>query len=121
MSLTMRKQGYTLLVTIGLIIPATMTLGQSLWGSVLMSAASPGTAIVDASGPNAPEPPRADIQSLRPKVDRDRQHLERITALVEAGAVRLPEITVFALSEAATAHAISESRHLRGNLVLAVR
>jgi NADPH:quinone reductase-like Zn-dependent oxidoreductase len=82
---------------------------------------SGGRAAFIASGPNAPEPPRADIQSFRPKVDRDRQHLERITALVEAGAVRLPAITVFALSEAATAHAISESRHLRGNLVLAVR
>jgi NADPH:quinone reductase-like Zn-dependent oxidoreductase len=80
-----------------------------------------GRAAFIASGPNAPEPPRPDIQSFRPKVDRDRQHLERITDLVKAGAVRLPAITVFALSEAATAHAISESRHLRGNLVFAVR
>jgi NADPH:quinone reductase-like Zn-dependent oxidoreductase len=80
-----------------------------------------GRAAFIASGPNAPEPPRADMQSFRPKVDRDRQHLERITDLVEAGAVRLPAITVFALSEAATAHAISESRHLRGSLVFAVR
>ena len=80
-----------------------------------------GRAAFIASGSSAPEPPRADLQSLRPKVDRDRQHLERIAALVEAGAVRPPEITVFPLSEAAAAHTISESRHLRGNLIFAVR
>ncbi len=80
-----------------------------------------GRAAFIASGSSAPEPPRADLQSLRPKVDRDRQHLERIATLVEAGAVRSLEITVFPLSEAAAAHTISESRHLRGNLIFAVR
>jgi len=80
-----------------------------------------GRAAFIASGASAPEPPHADLKSLRPKVGRDRRHLERIAALVESGAVRRPEITVFPLSEAQAAHAISESRHLRGNLVLAVR
>lgn len=80
-----------------------------------------GRAAFIASGSSAPAPPVADLKSLRPKVNRDREHLERIAALVEAGAVRPPEITVFPLSEAATAHTISESRHLRGKLILAVR
>ena len=80
-----------------------------------------GRAAFIASGATAPESPRADLQSLRPKVGRDRQHLEHIAALVEAGVIRRPEITLFPLSEAVAAHIISESRHLRGNLVFAAR
>ena len=37
------------------------------------------------------------------------------------GAVRVPEIKVYPLSEAAAAHKVSESRHLRGKLVFKVR
>ncbi len=80
-----------------------------------------GRAAFIASGNAAPAPPRADVVSLRPRVGRDRAHLERIVALVTAGAVRVPEITLYALSEAAAAHAVSEGRHLRGKLVFKVR
>ena len=52
---------------------------------------------------------------------RDRPHLQRIVALVKSGAVRMPEITRYPLSEAAAAHAVSEGRHLRGKLVFDVR
>ena len=82
---------------------------------------SGGRAAFIASGGTAPEPPRDDVASLRPNVERDRAHLERIVELVESGAVRAPEIKLFPLSEAAAAHAISESRHLRGKLVFMVR
>jgi len=41
--------------------------------------------------------------------------------LVEAGAVTAPPITTFDLSQAEAAHRLSESRHLRGKLVFAVR
>ena len=74
-----------------------------------------------ASGAKAPASPRPDVQALRPAVGRDRPHLQRIVALVEAGAVRRPEVTVFPLAEAAEAHRISEGRHLRGKLVFKVR
>ena len=74
-----------------------------------------------AAGMQAPESPRADVTSLRPKVGRDRGHLERIAALLVEGALRLPEITVFPLSQAVAAHRVSEARHLRGKLVLKVR
>jgi NADPH:quinone reductase-like Zn-dependent oxidoreductase len=74
-----------------------------------------------ASGGKAPESPRADVQALRPAVTRDRPHLERIVELVEAGAVRVPEITEYPLSEAVEAHKVSEGRHLRGKLVFRVR
>ena len=80
-----------------------------------------GRAAFIASGPTAPRSPRDDVVALRPQVGRGRRHLERIVELVEAGAVRVPEITRFPLSEAAAAHRLSQSRHLRGKLVLEVR
>ena len=80
-----------------------------------------GRAAFIGSGPTAPAPTRNDVVSLRPKVGRDRAHLERIIALVAKGAVRVPEIKVYPLSEAAAAHRVSEGRHLRGKLVFKVR
>jgi NADPH:quinone reductase-like Zn-dependent oxidoreductase len=80
-----------------------------------------GRAAFIASGNTAPPSPRADVASLRPKAGRDRPHLDRISALVTSGAVRVPEITTYKLSEAAAAHAVSEGRHLRGKLVFKVR
>jgi len=80
-----------------------------------------GRAAFIGSGPTAPVPPRNDVVSLRPKVGRDRAHLERIVALVTGGAVRVPAIKVYPLSEAAAAHRLSEGRHLRGKLVFRVR
>jgi NADPH:quinone reductase-like Zn-dependent oxidoreductase len=80
-----------------------------------------GRAAFVASGPQAPKPPRADVQSLRPNVARDRAHLDRIVALVTAGAVKLPEVTLFPLAQAAAAQKVSEGRHFRGKLVLTVR
>jgi NADPH:quinone reductase-like Zn-dependent oxidoreductase len=82
---------------------------------------SGGRAAFIASGPQAPESPRSDVESLRPAVGRDRPHLERIVELFEAGAVRVPDITTYPLAEAAAAHRVSEGRHLRGKLVFAVR
>lgn len=80
-----------------------------------------GRAAFIASGSTPPESPRADVESLRPRVGRDRPHLERIVELFEAGAITVPEITRYPLSEAAEAHRISEGRHLRGKLVFEVR
>jgi NADPH:quinone reductase-like Zn-dependent oxidoreductase len=80
-----------------------------------------GRAAFIASGNTAPPSPRPDVASLRPKVGRDRAHLDRVAALVTGGAVRVPEITTYKLSEAATAHVVSEGRHLRGKLVFKVR
>jgi NADPH:quinone reductase-like Zn-dependent oxidoreductase len=74
-----------------------------------------------APAPAGFQPPRSDVQVLRPRVARDRAHLERMVELVEAGAVWPPAITRYKLADAAAAHRVSEGRHLHGKLVLIVR
>jgi NADPH:quinone reductase-like Zn-dependent oxidoreductase len=74
-----------------------------------------------APAPEGFTPPRRDVATLRPNVLRDRAHLERILALLEAGAVRPPTIVHYKLADAAEAHRVSEGRHLQGKLVFDVR
>jgi NADPH:quinone reductase-like Zn-dependent oxidoreductase len=74
-----------------------------------------------APGPAGFTPSRSDVQVLRPKVDRDRAHLERMAELLGAGAVWPPAITRYKLADAAEAHRVSEGRHLQGKLVLEAR
>jgi NADPH:quinone reductase-like Zn-dependent oxidoreductase len=74
-----------------------------------------------AVGFELPPTSRDDVVRLRPSVLRDRAHLEHVIDLVESGAVTLPEIAIYPLRDAASAHRVSEGRHLRGKLVLAVR
>jgi NADPH:quinone reductase-like Zn-dependent oxidoreductase len=74
-----------------------------------------------AAGAAAPVSPRSDVTSLRPKVNRDRPHLDRVGKLAAQKIVPLPPMVEYALAEAAAAHRVSEARHLRGKLVLRVR
>jgi NADPH:quinone reductase-like Zn-dependent oxidoreductase len=74
-----------------------------------------------APAPEGFEPDRKDVATLRPDVKRDRAHLERMLALVAAGAVRPPVIHHYKLADAAEAHKVSEGRHLQGKLILDVR
>ena len=74
-----------------------------------------------ASAPVGFRPSRTDVQVLRPSVARDRAHLERMLALLDAGAMSPPAITRFKLADAAEAHRISEGRHLQGKLVFEIR
>jgi NADPH:quinone reductase-like Zn-dependent oxidoreductase len=74
-----------------------------------------------APAPAGFQPTRKGVQVLRPGVARDRAHLERMLALLEAGAVSPPAITRYKLADAAEAHRVSESRHLHGKLVFEIR
>lgn len=74
-----------------------------------------------APAPEGFRPLRSDVETLRPNVMRDRAHLERMLALLDAGAVRPPTMIRYKLSEASEAHRISESRHLQGKLVFEIR
>lgn len=72
------------------------------------------------NGP-APTPPYDDMVSLKPDASRKRTHLDRIVQLVTSGAVKLPQITTYALADAQAAHRVSEGRHLGGKLVFKVK
>jgi NADPH:quinone reductase-like Zn-dependent oxidoreductase len=80
-----------------------------------------GRAAFIASGAQPPKPDRSDVTALRPPVPRSRKAMERVAQLYEAGAVRVPEIKLFRLSQAAEAHRLSQGRHFRGKLVFQVR
>jgi NADPH:quinone reductase-like Zn-dependent oxidoreductase len=80
-----------------------------------------GRAAFIASGGKAPEPPRGDVQSLRPPVPRTRAAMERVAELFGKGAIKAPAIKLYKLSEAPEAHRVSEGRHFRGKLVFQVR
>ncbi|PPR09272.1 MAG: 2-haloacrylate reductase [Alphaproteobacteria bacterium MarineAlpha11_Bin1] len=80
-----------------------------------------GRAAFIASGTQSPKPARNDVESLRPNVGRDRHYMERVADLLQRGVVSVPEIQVFDLKDAFEAQKISESRHLRGKLMLRVR
>ena len=97
------------------------TVGDDITTRSFAVLRSGGRLATVAAGASAPASPRPDVASLRPKVGRDRPHLDRIVALIAQGVVPLPEIVEFPLAEAAAAHRVSEARHLRGKLVLRVR
>ena len=73
-----------------------------------------------APAPDGFQPPRNDVETLKPDVKRDRAHLERMLMLLAAGAVSTPTIHHYKLADAAEAHKVSEGRHLQGKLVLDV-
>jgi NADPH:quinone reductase-like Zn-dependent oxidoreductase len=80
-----------------------------------------GRAAFIASGMQAPQPSRSDVKALRPPVPRTRKAMDRIAELYLSGAVRVPEIKLYRLSQAAEAHRVSEGRHFRGKLVFQLR
>ena len=80
-----------------------------------------GRAAFIASGQKAPPTSRTDVQGLRPPVPRTRAAMERVAELFAAGAIKVPEIKLYKLEQAAEAHRVSEGRHFRGKMVFQVR
>ena len=81
----------------------------------------PGGRLVFISPTPAGFTPPTNVETLRPAVARDRAHLERMLALLGEGAITVPPITRYKLAQAAEAHRVSETRHLRGKLVFEIR
>lgn len=82
----------------------------------------PGGKLIHIAPPPADfTPPRDDVNVIRPQVGRDRAHMDRISELVAAGAVRPPEIRTMPLAETEAAHELSRTGHVRGKIVLVVR
>jgi NADPH:quinone reductase-like Zn-dependent oxidoreductase len=67
------------------------------------------------------KPPRDDVKYGRPNVQRHRSYMERISAHVASGALRVPEIETMKLADAGKAQEKSETGHVRGKIVLTVR
>ncbi len=107
------------------IVPPCDVIFDTVGGRVharSFSALKPGGRLAHiAAGPAGFRPPRNDVSVLRPDVRRDRAHLERIVALVAAGAVRPPQIREMPLADAAAAQELSKAGHVRGKIVLRVR
>jgi NADPH:quinone reductase-like Zn-dependent oxidoreductase len=79
----------------------------------------PGGRLVWIAGaPAGFQPSRKDVEVLRPRVARDRAHLERMKELLAAGSVWPPAITRYNLADAAAAHRAMESRGTTGSLLL---
>lgn len=77
-----------------------------------------GRAAFIASGGQAPKPERSDVTAIRPAVPRTRKHMERVAELHRSGAVKVPDVTLFPLADAAKALGVSEGRHFKGKLIL---
>jgi len=77
-----------------------------------------GRAAFIASGGQAPKPERSDVTAIRPAVPRTRKHMERVAELHRSGAIKVPDVTLFPLADAAKALGVSEGRHFNGKLIL---
>ena len=69
----------------------------------------------------APKPERSDVTALRPAVPRLRKYMDRVAELHRAGAIKVPDVSLFPLAEAAKALGVSEGRHFKGKLILKMR
>jgi NADPH:quinone reductase-like Zn-dependent oxidoreductase len=94
------------------------TVGADVAERTLLVLKSGGRAAF-IGGP-APEPNRPDVRALKPPVTRSTERMNRLADLIDGGAIRPPEIKVYRLDQAAEAHRLSQSRHLRGKLVFKI-
>ncbi len=77
-----------------------------------------GSLITIAGTPDANEAAARHIHAEGFLVRPDEEHLNQIAALMEAGHLKCTVDHVFPLTEVQKAHTLSESRHVRGKIVL---
>ena len=81
----------------------------------------PGGRLAYVAAPPAGFRPPDNVTVKRPNVTRDPRHLDRISELYAAGAVKPMAVTEMALADAADAHKLSAEGHVRGKLVFKIR
>ena len=64
------------------------------------------------------EVPRHDVEVVRPKVGRSRAVLEQILSLTKRGVIKIPDIEIVSLIDAAVAQEKSKAGHVRGKIIL---
>jgi NADPH:quinone reductase-like Zn-dependent oxidoreductase len=96
------------------------TVGGETTGSLIPTLRRGGVLVTIAGAPPeqaaAERGVRAELLMMSPSSEQ----LTRIAQLVESGALRVEIARTFPLAEAAAAHALSESGHTRGKIVLVV-
>jgi len=81
----------------------------------------PGGRLAYVAAPPAGFTPPGGVTVTRPNVTRDPKHLDRITELYIAGAVKPMAVKEMALADAAEAHRLSADGHVRGKIVFKIR
>ncbi|MGR3661705.1 MAG: quinone oxidoreductase family protein [Paracoccaceae bacterium] len=81
---------------------------------------SGGRAAFIGLGRTPPSPPGSDITSMVPDAYRSRERMEKLAELVQSGVIRPPFIKTMPFVEVAKAHALSETGHVRGKIVLEI-
>jgi NADPH:quinone reductase-like Zn-dependent oxidoreductase len=99
-------------------------VGGSDTGALLSAVRTGGVLLAIAAGASdetKAEAERRGVRVLEPLVEPDGRGLDRITALVRDGSLKVALDSVFPLEQAAEAHRRIEAGGLRGKLVLSVR
>ena len=81
----------------------------------------PGGRLAYVAAPPTGFSPPDNVTVKRPNVTRDPRHLDRISELYAAGAVKPMAVTEMPLADAADAHKLSAEGHVRGKLVFKIR
>jgi len=81
----------------------------------------PGGRLAYVAAPPADFRPPDNVTVKRPAVTRDPRHLDKVSELYEAGAVKPMDVKEMALADAEAAHRLSAEGHVRGKLVFKIR
>ena len=95
-------------------------VGPATLASTFAALKPGGRAAFIGMGRTTPEPPDPRLIALRPNVIRDRARMDRLAGHIRDGIFHPPEIRVMPLAEAAEAHRIGDTGHVRGKIVFEI-